>query len=270
MPAAAYLVDLNKEVTGGEQVPSVSDEMAGHKDAETRATDENEQPTTQALEATTESATEQQSTSDGTTAEMPPNKPRSNAVRREADLSSLLNPSEKAELTALVTRVTESMLKHVTLLFDPVPDGTKVETSRNTVWSKLPYHLKDLSLHNPMNETQTRLGQKENIKPPRSKKAGRTRGGRGAAPGAADAPSQEEVEATPRLQELKKEALVHFRKWQTAVHRRVGEISVKKGPDFQPSPASAGPRRRPPPNKRGKAIGRTLAVRHPAPNLLTA
>jgi hypothetical protein len=270
VPAAAYLVHSKKEVTEGERVPSVPDEMVGFKDAEMQATAENEQTNTQALEATSESATEQQPISDDITAEMPPNKPRSNTVRREADLSSLLNTSEKAELTALVTRVTESMLKHVTLLFDPVPDGTKVETSRNTVWSKLPNHLKDLSLHNPMNETQTRLGQKENIKPPRSKKAGRTRDKRGTAPSAADAPSRAESEATPRLQELKKEALIHFKKWQTAVHRRVGEISVKKGPDFQPSPASIGPRKRPLSNKRGKATGRILAVRYPASSLLTA
>ncbi|KAK3293370.1 uncharacterized protein B0H64DRAFT_326894 [Chaetomium fimeti] len=99
----------------------------------------------------------------------------------------------------------------------------------------------------------TRLGPKENVKPPRSKKAGRARDKRGAAPSTADASSQEESDATPRLQELKKEALLHFKKWQTAVHRRVGEISVKKGPDFQPSPAPAGPKKRLPSNKRGKS-----------------
>lgn len=230
--------------------------MAALKDGEMQATEENDQPTTQALEATTGSGTEQQPTSDDTSAEMPPNKPRPNPVRREADLSSLLNPSEKVELTTLVTRVTESMLKHVILLFDPVPEGTKAETSRNTVWSKLPSHLKDLSLHDSVNETQTRLGQKENVRPPRSKKAGRNRDKRGTAPSAADAPRQGETHAAPRLQELKKEALVHFKKWQTAVHRRVGEISVKKGPDFQSSPASAGSKKRPASNKRGKAAGR--------------
>ncbi|KAH6848402.1 hypothetical protein B0I37DRAFT_432674 [Chaetomium sp. MPI-CAGE-AT-0009] len=153
--------------------------MAALKDESQSTGDENDQTTAQALEATAESATEQQPTSDDITAEMPPSgKPRSNT---------------------------------------------------------------------------TRLGQKENVKPPRSKKAGRNRDKRGTAPSAADAPSQEESDATPRLQELKKEALLHFKKWQTAVHRRIGEISVKKGPDFQPSPASAGPKKRPSANKRGKA-----------------
>ncbi|KAK4033079.1 hypothetical protein C8A01DRAFT_19938 [Parachaetomium inaequale] len=116
-------------------------------------------------------------------------------------------------------------------------------------------------LDDALNGAQTRGSQKENVKPARSKKAGRARDKRGAVPGAADAPSQEENDAAPRLQELKKEAMMHFRKWQTAVHRRIGEISVKsKGPDFQPGPASSGPKGRPSANKRGKSIGPKTAT----------
>jgi hypothetical protein len=232
--------------------------MAALKDAPP-APEANDHPTCQALEATAEEpATEQQQpTSDDTAADMPPGgKPRSNTLRREADLSSLLLPGEKVELTALVTRATETMLQHITRLFDPVRADDKAGPSRIALWTKLPYHLKDLSLDDALNGTQIRGSQKETVKPARSKKAGRARDKRGAGPGAADAPSQEESEAAPRLQELKKEAMLHFRKWQTAVHRRIGEISVKKGPDSQPGPASSGPKGRPSSNKRGKSIGR--------------
>ncbi|KAG7294266.1 hypothetical protein NEMBOFW57_004336 [Staphylotrichum longicolle] len=234
--------------------------MAASKEAP-QSLAENDQPLPQTVDATAETATtEEQKTIDDTTTEMPPGgKPRSNTLRREADLSSLLSPVEKTELTALVTRVTDSMLRHVTQLFDPVRAEDKTGTPRIAFWSKLPSYLKDLSLGDAMNGAQIRGPvQKENVKPPpRSKKAGRARDKRDAIPSAANGTSQQESDVTPRLQELKKEALQHFRKWQTTVHRRIGEISVKRGPDALLGPASPGPRGRPSSGRRGKPGGRT-------------
>ncbi|KAK4154127.1 hypothetical protein C8A00DRAFT_14724 [Chaetomidium leptoderma] len=243
--------------------------MAASKDSSQSLETGNDQPTPQSPEATTEPATDQQTDQqtapDDTTTEMPPGgKSRSNTLRREADLSSLLSPGEKTELTVLVARATESMLNHVTQLFDPVRADEKAEassasasTSRIGFWSKLPYYLKDLSLNDPLNGSRPPVNQKENVKPTRSKKAGRARDERDAVPSAADVPSQQENDATPRLQELKKEALLHFKKWQMAVHRRIGEISVKRGPDSQPGSASAGLKKRPSSNRRGKSSGRS-------------
>ncbi|KAK3905901.1 hypothetical protein C8A05DRAFT_12313 [Staphylotrichum tortipilum] len=199
-----------------------------------------------------------QTSPDDTATEMPPGgKPRSNPPRREADLSSLLNPAEKTELTALVAKVIDSMLRHVTQLFDPVRPEDKADPSRINFWSKLPYYLEDLSLHDPSAHlTQPRSGQKENVKPPaRSKKAGRATDNRDATPGASDSPCQGDDHATPRLQELKKEALQHFKKWQTSVQRRISEISVKKAPDGHSGPPSSGPRGRAPSNRRGRPSG---------------
>lgn len=204
-------------------------------------------------------ATEEQPAPDDTAAEeMPPGgKPRSSTVRREADLSSLLNPGEKAELTTLVTRVTESMLKQIIRLFDPVAlPAENNQPSRVAFWSQLPYHLKDMNLSSPLGNDRASL--KENVKPGRSKKVGRAQDNGGPLASAAETPVAEEREAAPRLQELKKEALQHFRKWQLAVHRRISEISVKKAPDAHPShfgQASFGPRGRPAFNKRGKSAG---------------
>ncbi|KAL2170024.1 hypothetical protein VTG60DRAFT_5364 [Thermothelomyces hinnuleus] len=233
--------------------------MMGDFKDESQAPDADNQPTPHAVENKTEPATEHQQTVGEPATEMPPGgKPRLNTLRREVDLSSLLNPGEKTELTALVGRVTESMLKDLTQLFDPVrPDG-KAEASRTTFWSRLPDYLKDLSLGDPSNGAQARANHVENVKPSSSKKTGKARDKRGDAHSAAGAPNREENGMVPRLQELKKEALLHFKKWQMAVNKRINDISVKRSPDSQPDPASAGSKKRPPLNKRGKSSGRAL------------
>jgi hypothetical protein len=243
--------------------------MAASKEP-SQSLETNADSTPPTLEATTDPATDQQTATDDTTTEMPPGgKPRSNTIKRDADLSSLLNPGEKTELTALVTKATESMLKHVAELFDPVRADPDAQSSRTTFWSKLPYHLRDVSLNDPLKGTQASSWAvpKENVKPARSKKAGRARDKRDAARRAADAPSpsQEETDAAPRLQELKKEALLHFKKWQMAVHRRIGEISVKKGADPQAGPGSSGPKGRPSSNRRGGKAGGTTQHTRPSP-----
>lgn len=211
-------------------------------------------------------ADDQTATDDAAVVEMPPGgKPRSNAPRREADLSSLLNPAEKAELTALVAKVIDSMLRHVTLLFDPVRQEDKDDPSRITLWTKLPYYLKDLSLHDPSSHhSQPRGSHKENVKAPaRSKKAGRATDNRDATPGASDSPCQPDDDVAPRLQELKKEALQHFKKWQTGVQRRISEISVKKAPDGHSGPPPSGSRGRASSNRRGRPTGRRKFEKEP-------
>jgi hypothetical protein len=230
--------------------------MAASKDS-SPSLEAEDQTSSPVLEATAVTAADQQKYPDDTTTEMPPGgRPRPSPVRREADLSSLLGPSDKSELTALVTKTTEGMLKQVTQLFDPVRPDPNAQPSRIAFWSKLPYYLKDLSLNDPLGASLNRGSQKENIKPPRSKKAGRAKDKRDVVPSAADDSSQSETDVTPRLQELKRDALLHFKKWQTAVHRRIGDISVKKGPDPSPGPGSSGPKRRTS-NRRGKPGGRS-------------
>jgi hypothetical protein len=151
------------------------------------------------------------------------------------------------------------MENHVTRLFDPVAGSDNPQPSRVAFWDQLPYYLKDLNLSDPLSEV--RGNQKENLKPGRSKKAGRTRDKRDVDTQTADKPSEEST-ATPRLQELKKEALLHFKKWQTVVLRRVGEISIKKSPDIQTGqtghPFSAS-KKRPPLNRKGKSTGKHQA-----------
>lgn len=203
-----------------------------------------------------EAAREEHTTLDGTTAEMPPHaRPRPNTPKREADLSSLLNPTDKAELTALINWLTDAMLKHVIQLFDPVSPGANAQPSRITFWGKLPSYLKDHSLGSPVDDGQSRINQKENVKPSRSKKAVRAADKPDAVPRADNAPDQEE-DLTPRLQELKKEALQHFKKWHTAVLRRIGEISIKKAANVQSGQPFSGQNRRAPTQTRNNPSGR--------------
>ncbi|KAL1842990.1 hypothetical protein VTJ49DRAFT_3467 [Mycothermus thermophilus] len=230
--------------------------------------------TSPALEATAPEAVtgDQTSVDDDTAAtaaaEMPPNgRQRPGPIRREADLSSILGPADKPEVTALVTAVTNSMLQRIIHLFDPANGDPDAPNPRVSYWSKLPHHLKDLSLNDPAaagGAQASRISNIwENVKPARPKKAGRARDKRDAVrrdnadtPGQMDAAAAPaEPAAPPRLQELKKEALLHFRKWQGAVHRRINEISAKKPLDHRPlapgHPAQRGGRR-PSSNRRGR------------------
>lgn len=218
---------------------------------------------------------EKHSRPESTAADMPPGgRPRPNTPKREADLGSLLSPGEKTELVTLISTLTESMLQSVTRLFDPPTSDGSAQPARIAFWTRLPYYLRDLSLGSPGNGAQRRNGLKENVKPSRCKNAGRAADKVEAVSNGCDAPGQEEDGLTPRLQELKKEALQHFRKWQTAVHKRVGDISVKKAAVDTPSAqlASSGPRRRSSSNRSRKPGGgcqaqtSTLSL---APGLLT-
>ncbi|KAK4141268.1 uncharacterized protein C8A04DRAFT_14225 [Dichotomopilus funicola] len=233
--------------------------MAGLKGASQALGGEDFQPSTdhQASEVP-----EQRQDPDNPLADMPPGtRLRSNAQRREADLSSVLNPTEKVELTALVTRVTDTMQHQLTRPFDPAPTGDKNETLSTASWGRLPYHLKDLSLDDPfspLNTIKTQPSQPENLAPPRPKKVGRARDKRNAAaapaaPAASEGPKQDEEEVIPLVPELRKETLAHFKKWQGSVHRRIGEITVKKAQHN--GSASAGQRGRMPPNRKGKSNG---------------
>lgn len=165
-----------------------------------------------------------------TAAEMPPNGRQRPPPKREADFTSLLTIPEKNEAVSLMGRLTDLMQKHITLLFDIFPnDDSSAPPMRQSSWNKLPTHLRDLTLNKPAVPAQ-----KENLKPLRPKKAGRARE-RLEEPTPSTAEVQllplEQPKLGPRQQELKKDSLQHFKRWQTAVQKRVGDISIKKAPD---------------------------------------
>ncbi|KAK4115590.1 DUF726-domain-containing protein [Canariomyces notabilis] len=138
------------------------------------------------------------------------------------------------------------MQKHVTQLCDSDRiDDDSAQPSRIALWSKLPPRLEDLSLSNPdnlSNGAQKRGNHKENVKLSRSKKAGRAAGKSNTVHDPSHATSLDPSPATSEetgvgsgLQELKKEAMQHYKKWQAAVQKRIADISVKKIGDAQAS-----------------------------------
>lgn len=143
---------------------------------------------------------------------------RPHTPKREADLSGLLNGAEKHELSMLTAKITDGMQRQIYRVFD----STGVDTPKDSppsFWSKLPANLRDFTL--------SVGGGKENSKPAVQKDV---------EPGqkvnleslAHETVQKEEKEALgSSLQELKKETLQAFRRWQVALNRRVGEISVK-------------------------------------------
>jgi hypothetical protein len=151
--------------------------------------------------------------------DMPPGgNRRPHTPKREADLSGLLNGAEKHELSMLIAKITDGMQRQIYRVFD----STGVDTSKDSppsFWSKLPSNLRDFTLGVGGAKEDSKASTKENIEP--DKKANLE-------DLAHETVQKEEREALgTSLQELKKEALQSFRRWQVAVNRRVGDISVK-------------------------------------------
>ncbi|KAK3397202.1 hypothetical protein B0T20DRAFT_508344 [Sordaria brevicollis] len=176
---------------------------------------------------------------DSNNADMPP--------AADPDIA-ILSPQEKNDLTSLVTRTTDVMQKNFTHVYDSAGLVDDTPPVRNKFWSGLPAHLRDFSITKPPPpvETQpqntkkrtkgkTSRAQKENGNLPRDNKPITGAALQPANPSNLNiqrAPEQENDKTIgPYLQELKKEAMLHFKKWQTAVHKRVGDISVKRTGD---------------------------------------
>ena len=186
--------------------------------------------------------------SDDNSSEMAPGgKPRPNTPKREADFSALLTNGEKVELTSLINKASDSIQKHIIHVFDSTSTEETTKPIRVSFWSGLPARLRDLNIAKPHFQGQRRPNanptapQKENLNP--SQPATPYTGAQ-ETEGVVDRPGSQEL--TPRLQELKKEALVHFKKWQASMNKRVADISIKKTGDNQTSQASGPNSRRGP------------------------
>ncbi|KAK0705023.1 hypothetical protein B0H67DRAFT_498366 [Lasiosphaeris hirsuta] len=183
---------------------------------------------------------------DDSTVDMAPGgKQRPNTPKREVDLSSLLTVAERNELVSFVAKATDTVQKQICQVFDSTGIIDNPGLSRISYWSKLPAHLRDLSLSKPQMRPEPRqsASRKENAKPGIDPK--NTAFAANSAEGSAgSASTQQDPQRTgPRLAELKREALQHFKKWQTAIHKRVGDINVKKGNEAQNGQSSGGFRR---------------------------
>ncbi|KAK1830802.1 hypothetical protein QBC39DRAFT_353337 [Podospora conica] len=186
-------------------------------------------------------------TTGDTIPDMPPNgRQRPNTPKRDVDLSILLTVPEKVELVSFIAKVTDNMQRQIVHVFDSTGINDSAIPTRISFWSRFPAHLRDLTLGTPHQRPEVRpttASEKENRNP---QIPARTTVNPATGVENPFAKAHEQSASGPRLQELKKEVLLHFKKWQSAVHKRVGDIAVKR-PDQQGSMSGYGSRRGAPP-----------------------
>ncbi|GJD01782.1 DUF726 domain-containing protein [Colletotrichum higginsianum] len=157
-------------------------------------------------------------------------RPHNQRRRTQTDLTGVLTIDEKDELISLVSNILDSMQDQISNIFHSPPITPATTEDPQHSWLSLSL-LKNKA--SAISQSQS-TANKENTRPSSSsaqQDAGKTY------KKAHDIVEKEEKEAmTPQLQELKKECLVVFQKWQGNVLTRAKDISVK-----DPEASSAGP-----------------------------
>ncbi|UZP42324.1 hypothetical protein NXS19_010140 [Fusarium pseudograminearum] len=163
----------------------------------------------------------------------------SSVPRRPVDLTSNLSVAEKNDLTTLITAITEKLHNDISVIFDSPPvtptlgDFSDIENV-------------DIGHHHWL-ALSLQTDGKENVDPRHSNLSKNIPKPVPTDKITAQSPGSEGSEAiTPQLRELKKEALIFFRKWQSIFLQRLRDISVTEPNGSQP-------------NMRGRGRGRGSA-----------
>ncbi|KAK1972140.1 DUF726-domain-containing protein [Colletotrichum sublineola] len=155
--------------------------------------------------------------------------------RTQTDLTGVLTLDEKNELISLVSNILDSMQDQISNIFHSPPITPATVEDPNNSWLSLSL-FKNTS--NAITQPQS-AANKENVRPSSAstqQNAAKTYNR------AHEIVEKEEKEAmTPQLQELKKECLVVFKKWQGNVLTRAKDISVRV-PEASTSPTDRGGR----------------------------
>ncbi|OHW99888.1 DUF726 domain-containing protein [Colletotrichum incanum] len=162
-------------------------------------------------------------------------RPHSQRRRTQTDLTGVLTIDEKNELISLVSNILDSMQDQISNIFHSPPITPATTQDPNNSWLSLSLFK---NTANAITQSQN-TADKENARPSSAsaqQDAGKTYNR------AHEIVEKEEKEAmTPQLQELKKECLVVFRKWQGNVLTRAKDISVRD-PEASAAPAGRGSR----------------------------
>ncbi|RFU80983.1 hypothetical protein TARUN_1268 [Trichoderma arundinaceum] len=167
--------------------------------------------------------------------------------RRPVDLTNILSVAEKNDLATLVNAITEKMARDISNIFDSPPVAPIQSDHGHHHWLSLPL------LHQKHNKpiSHSLLSMKRAVS---SKTYDKTR----------EIIEKEEKEAmTPQLRELKKEALIFFRKWQTIVLQRLRDIAVNDQTGLQVNTRGRGRGLRGAPRGRGGGGRGGGAIRTP-------
>lgn len=130
--------------------------------------------------------------------------------RRMVDLTGIISSTERSDLIILVTAITEKMYRDINGLFDSPPIPYMEGEGRDRNWLAL-----------ALREQQS--SDKENAVPAKTF-ANRPVGS--ALKKAFMHQEEEDDETPPQLQELRREAVAFFRKWQSSLLQRVKELAV--------------------------------------------
>ncbi|KAG6138502.1 hypothetical protein E4U12_008176 [Claviceps purpurea] len=137
-------------------------------------------------------------------------------ARLPVDLTGIISSAEKNDLTTLVNAITENMHRDMSNMFDSPPVRTIREETEQDHWLSLPLRRRRGSNKENLSVLEKIRESLHGSSSTTYEKAHRTI-------------EKEENEAmTPQLRELKKEALVYFRKWQGSVLQRLREIIVNE------------------------------------------
>ncbi|KAM0494375.1 hypothetical protein ACHAP8_008736 [Fusarium lateritium] len=143
----------------------------------------------------------------------------SSVPRRPVDLTSNLSVAEKNDLTTLITAITEKLHNDISVIFDSPPVTPTLGDFSDIENVDIGHHhwlALSLQTNGKENVDPSHSNLSKNIpKPVPTDKI------------TTQSPDNEEPEAiTPQLRELKKEALIFFRKWQTIFLQRLRDITV--------------------------------------------
>jgi hypothetical protein len=182
------------------------------------------------------------------------------AQKREADLSSLLSAAQKTDLVNLVATIIDKMLEAIEAGFEiSIPNDAAAKGTEN----RHPAQLGEPPLLNPSrtaNPTNGRGRQGKGSNGVQTRKPNQA-----PSPGKLNTPNAVESRTEAVNPELKRELLIAFKKWQTMVLKRMGDIAAAKDPHAQQgrpgprgamrnvTPARQTPRPAAPPPKNGFA-----------------
>ena len=154
------------------------------------------------------------------------------SFRRPADLTGVMSVAERNDLTTLVTAITEKIHNNISNIFDsPAVTPILGEQEHHNWLSLALFHRHEDSKEN------------KPPSPPAQPKAAVVGDGSKTYKKAHQIVEKEETEAmTPQLRELKKEALLFFRKWQNGIIQRVREININDTAPPQGNPRGRGGR----------------------------
>ncbi len=143
--------------------------------------------------------------------------------RRFVDLTGIVSVAEKNDLIILVTAISEKMYRDINRLFDS-QQVTPLDDNGDEMHNWLALAL---TLNQKPEKSLSQPSASVSGKPPRSPTTANYQ--------SSDTDSSDDQSVTPQLQELKREAIAFFRKWQAALLQRLRDIGVS---DIEPEQAS--------------------------------